>query len=80
MAELIAVLVFLFLALLLGYLRGVEKERSRIYEAFRLERKYTYEDFYNVLEEHEKRKEGWKAMAKLDKQRKKHNNKKNHSN
>jgi|TARA_B110001450_G_scaffold25099_1_gene22135 hypothetical protein len=49
MAELIAVLVFLFLALLLGYLRGVEKERGRICDAFVHKEDHTYEEFYDVL-------------------------------
>ena len=38
----------LLLGLILGYLWGEQKERSRIYEAFR------YEEFYNVLEHYEK--------------------------
>lgn len=45
------------LGLLLGYLWGEQKERSRIYEAFRYE-EYTYEEFNNVLEEYEK--ERWR--------------------
>jgi hypothetical protein len=50
MAELIAVLVFLFLALLLGYLRGVEKERGRIVDAWmEVEEDQTYEEFYDLL-------------------------------
>ena len=43
----------LLLGLILGYLWGEQKERSRIYEAFRYE-EYTYEEFHNVLEEYEK--------------------------
>ena len=43
----------LLLGLILGYLWGEERERSRIYEAFRYE-EYTYEEFYNVLEHYEK--------------------------
>ena len=39
--------------LLLGYLWGEQRERSRIYEAFRYE-EYTYDEFYNVLEHYEK--------------------------
>ena len=42
----------LLLGLLLGYLWGEQRERSRIYEAFRYE-EYTYEEFYNVLEHYE---------------------------
>lgn len=43
----------LLLGLILGYLWGEERERSRIYEAFRYE-EYTYDEFYNVLEHYEK--------------------------
>jgi len=42
----------LLLGLILGYLWGEQRERSRIYEAFRYE-EYTYEEFYNVLEHYE---------------------------
>ena len=38
----------LLMGLLLGYLWGEQRERSRIYEAFRYE-EYTYEEFYKVL-------------------------------
>ena len=43
----------LLMGLLLGYLWGEQRERSRIYEAFRYE-EYTYEEFYKVLEQYEK--------------------------
>jgi hypothetical protein len=43
----------LLLGLILGYLWGEQRERSRIYEAFRYE-EYTYDEFYNVLEHYEK--------------------------
>ena len=43
----------LLLGLILGYLWGEQRERSRIYEAFRYEL-YTYDEFYNVLEHYEK--------------------------
>jgi hypothetical protein len=43
----------LLLGLILGYLWGEERERRRIYEAFRYE-EYTYDEFYNVLEHYEK--------------------------
>ena len=42
------------LGLIIGYLYGMEKERSRIYEAFRYYEDYTYESFNNVLEKYEK--------------------------
>tara|TARA_R110000868_G_C10695256_1_gene748692 strand:+ start:557 stop:787 length:231 start_codon:yes stop_codon:yes gene_type:complete len=70
----IGTLVLILLALFVGYLLGVEKERSRICEAFRHEREYSDSDFDNVLEENRKRKEGWKAderWAKFNKKRKK---------
>lgn len=43
----------LLLGLILGYLWGEQRERSRIYEAFRVE-EYTYEEFNKVLEQYEK--------------------------
>ena len=51
---------------LLGYLHGFEKEQSRISEAFRSEN-YNYEDFIDVLEKYENKKEGLKYFAKRKK-------------
>ena len=73
MEAIIGPLGLLFLGLILGYFRGVEKERNRICEAFQHEREYSYSDFNNVLEKHEERKAGWKAKEKFNKRRKKHN-------
>ena len=83
----IAPLVLILLALFMGYLRGVEKERNRISNAFQLERNYTSKDFDNVLEENRKRWEKietdkrWvKFHKKNEKLKNKLKNKKNHSN
>jgi predicted nucleic-acid-binding protein len=80
MEAIIGSLGLLFLGLVLGYFRGVESQTNIIRSAFEIEEKYTYGEFDKVLEKHEERKAGWKAKASLDKRRKKHNNKKNHSN
>ena len=57
---------------LLGYLHGFEKEQSRISEAFRSEN-YNYEDFIDVLEKYENKKEGLKYFAKRKKKNKNNN-------
>ena len=58
------------LGILLGYLYGIEKEQSRISEAFRSEN-YNYESFLNVLEKYEKEKEAIKYWAKQEKKKQK---------
>lgn len=40
--------------LIIGYLYGIEKQTSYIYEAFRYIEDYTYQSFYDVLEKYEK--------------------------
>lgn len=49
----ISILLFLF-GLMVGFLYGMEKQTSYIYEAFRYIEDYTYQSFYDVLEKYEK--------------------------
>lgn len=64
--------LFVF-GILIGYLLGLEKEQSKIREAFRFEN-YNYENFNAVLEKYEQIKQASKYWAKHDKKKKKINN------
>ena len=63
--------IIIFFAFIVGFIHGSEKERSRIQNIFRIKEDYSYNQFYDILEEYTEEEEGRKAMEKWNKKRNK---------